>query len=331
MKAVIVVSVFVASLAAAITVSVVGLRTGDSSDAVEILPLPTPIVEEPLPSTWMEGLDRSRGGETFLLSCLDEDADGALTGLDHALFDGLVLPLDAGKACDAPGASADYYAGAASDRVAYSCGAPKSPLLIVAVGSAGSDLLDPTAGESMGVLALVNALQQRAADAQIATTPILTQAAVFGTVLPQVQMEALLAAEIRRHLEAMPCLRAVIIGHSHGGATVTAVTAALDAAYASRVLGVIIDRTTVLYDTPDTAYPAATRILNVFQTNEGWHGVPIDLPNVYNIDQSYERAPVALSDGGGGLADVGHKTLDDSAGVQRLITDAAMNWLEPAP
>lgn len=331
MKAAIVVSVFVASLAAAITVSIIGLRTSSSSDAVEILPLPTVVVEDPLPTTWMEGLERSRGGETFLLSCLDEDGDGALTGLDHPLFDGLALPLDASKACDEPGVSADYYAGTASDPVAYSCGAPKAPLLIVAVGSAGSDLLDPTAGESMGVLALVNLLQERAAAEQIASMPILTQAAVFGTVLPQVQMEALLSAEIRRHLDALPCLRAVIVGHSHGGATVTAVTAALDAAYADRVFGVVIDRTTVLYDTPDTAYPAQTRLLNVFQTNEGWHGVSIDLPNVYNIDQSYERAPVALSDGGGGLALVGHKTLDDSAGVQRLIADAVMNWLEPAP
>lgn len=328
MRAILIVSLFVASLAAAIAVSIIALRTSGESGAVEILPLPTPVVEEPLPSTWMEGLDRSRGGQTYLLSCLDEDGDGALTGLDHPLFDGLTLPLDPAKACADPGASADYYIGTASDAVAYSCGAPTPPLLILAVGSAGSDLLDPSAGESMGVLELVNLVQQRAADEQIATLPILTEAAVFGTVLPQVQMEALLAAELRRNLDAMPCLRAIIVGHSHGGATVTAVTAALDAGYADRVLGVIIDRTTVLYDTPDTAYPASIRLLNVFQTNEGWHGVPIDLPNVYNIDQSYERAPVALSDGGGGIARVGHKTLDDSPGVQRLIADAVMYWLE---
>jgi hypothetical protein len=331
MRAAVTIAVFATSLAAAIAVSVVALRSSGESDAVEILPLPTPVVEAPLPSTWMEGLDRSRGGETFLLSCLDDDGDGSLTGADHPLFDGLSLPLDAAKACADPGASADYYAGTPSDPPAYFCGAPKAPVLIVAVGSAGTDLLDPTAGESTGVLELVNTLQERAAEEQISTSPILTQAAVFGTVLPQIQMEALLAAEIARRLDAMPCLRAAILGHSHGGATVTAVTAALDTAYADRVLGVVIDRTTVLYDRADTEYPATTKLLNVFQTNEGWHGVPIDLPNVYNIDQSYERAPVALSDGGGGLALVGHKTLDDSTGVQRLIADAVANWLATAP
>jgi hypothetical protein len=68
-------------------------------------------------------------------------------------------------------------------------------------------------------------------------------------------------------------------------------------------------------------------LLNVFQLNQGWHGVALPQANVYNIDQSYERAPIALSDGGGDIAPVGHKTLDDAPGVQRIIVDAVMTWL----
>ena len=100
----------------------------------------------------------------------------------------------------------------------------------------------------MGVLALVNTLQDRATNAGIATAPILTAAAVFGADPPQGSLERFLAREIGRHLDGIPCLRVVVIGHSHGGATVTAVTAALDDAYSARVFGVLIDRTTSLYD-----------------------------------------------------------------------------------
>src|SRR3989304_3379904 len=99
---------------------------------------------------------------------------------------------------------------------------------------------------------------------------------------PQINMERFIANEVARRLEEMPCLRAILIGHSHGGANVTAVTAALADLYA---------------------------------------------PPIFAVDQSYERAPVALSDGGGGYAPVTHKTLDDAPGVQRLIIDAVMTWL----
>ena len=156
---------------------------------------------------------------------------------------------------------------------------------------------------------------------------MLTASAIFGAEPPQGSLEQFLAKQVADRLQAMPCLRVVLIGHSHGGATVTAVAAALDAAYADRVFGVLIDRTTALYDRPETEYPARIRLLNVFQLNEGWHGVALNRPNVYDIDQSYELAPRALSDGGGSLAPVSHKTLDDSAGVQRIIADAVMTWL----
>lgn len=195
------------------------------------------------------------------------------------------------------------------------------------IGSAGTNLLDPSAGESTGLFAVINDIRDRADDAGISTLPILTTAAIFGADPPQINMEKFLAHEIGRRLGELPCLRAVLIGHSHGGATVTAVSAALDAAYGDRVYGVLLDRSTVLYDRVETEMPVRTKLLNVYQLNQGWHGVPLEAPNVYNIDQSYEYAPRALSDGGGDPEVVGHKTLDDAPGTQRIIADAVVDWL----
>jgi len=321
----------------AIILSVTFLRdTGAEGRAVGIEPLTTlaaPVeLTKTLPSSWMDGLDLSSGGEATLISCGDADADGLLTSADNPDYGDLEIRLDPEKACVGPQRHRDIYTGLPSSPNAYNCDARPAPALIVAIGSAGTDLLDPSAGESTGVLDLINELQGRALSAGISTLPILSTAAIFGADPPQTNMERFLSNAVARRLDAMPCLRAVLIGHSHGGATVTAVTAALDEGYAARILGVLIDRTTVLYDRNETEFPSRTKVLNVFQTNEGWHGEPLALPNVYNVDQSYERAPVALSDGGGGYAAVSHKTLDDAPGVRRLIVDAVMTWLgERAP
>jgi hypothetical protein len=332
MRAVAIVGAAALVVAAAIAASIIFLRdTGGQTRSVEVEPVPsaTPPRElpTPLPATWMAGLRRSSEGDAYLLSCLDTNDDDVLSGDDHDLFAGLEIPLDAAKVCAEPDTSRDFFVGQPDDTVAYSCDAPRPPVLFVAVGSAGSDLLDPSSGESLGVLDLANLLQDRTADAGIASRVVLTTAAIFGADPPQVHMERFLTAELARQLDVLPCLRAVIVGHSHGGATVTAVTAALDGDYNQRLFGVLIDRSTVLYDRNETEFPLRTKILNVFQLNEGWHGEPLSLANVYNVDQSYERAPIALSDGGGGFALVSHKTLDDAPGVQRLIADAVMTWL----
>lgn len=331
----IVIALSAVAVAALIVVSVMFFTQTEADDgAVEIQPLTAFATSaeqvHALPPSWIEGLDTSDDGETLLLACTDVDADGALTSVDRAEFGTLTIQLDPALACTRPGLSADYYAGTPSDTRIYTCGAIPPPALIVAIGSAGSDLLDPSSGESMGVLQIVNDLQAKARDAGIGTLPILSVSAIFGADPPQRSLELFLSEEVARRLDEMPCLRAVIIGHSHGGATVTAVTAALDAVYAKRTYGVLIDRTTALYDRPETEYPQSIPLLNVYQLNEGWHGIALNRANVYDIDQSYERAPIAPSDDGGGrISLVSHKTLDDSPGVQRLVVDAVMTWLAP--
>ncbi len=322
-----------AAVAAAIVLAVVLLGSGGGSGgATALVPTRTAVAATPavtpLPRTWPDGLDHPTGA-AILISCFDSNADGHIDGTDAPELAGIDIPLVAREACVDAATRRDFYAGA--HLAATACAAAHPPVLIVAIASAGSDIFDARGGESLGVLAMVNQIQARAVAEGIEAETVLATAAVVGADLPQTRMEQWLTHYVGRRLDAVPCLRAVLLGHSHGGVTVTSVTAALDATYSSRLFGVTIDRTLALYDRVATEYPAATRILNVFQVNEGWHGIPVDLPNVTNLDASSERAPLALSDGGGGLALVSHKTLDDSLAVQRRIGDAVAAWLASPP
>jgi hypothetical protein len=200
-------------------------------------------------------------------------------------------------------------------------------LLMVAVASAGSNLRIAREGESLGVLRMVNEIDARAVAEGYATRVIISASAIFGSVLPQTNMARWIAGDVERRLEAAPCLRAVLIGHSHGGVTVTSVASLLEGAHGDRMYVVAVDRSAVLYDRPVEEFPGVAAVLNVYQLNEGWHGEPIDAPNVENIERSQDRAPIAPSDGGGPPAVVTHKTLDDSVDVQRIVADAVMAWL----
>jgi hypothetical protein len=279
----------------------------------------------PLPRTWLDGLRRVYGDpQPQLLACAD-DGDAALTGADLPELDGQRIALEAG-ACRDPQQHADFYAGAFSSQPA--CGRPPAPLLLIAVASGGSDLLLAREGESLGLLDIINALDDRLSEGAVPHALVLAAPGIFGAAAsPQTSMERWIEAYAGARLRELPCLRAVIVGHSHGGVTVTSVTAALEGVYADRMLGVAIDRTTKLYDRNATEMPRRARLLNVFQTNEGWHGEPIDAANVENVDESDERAPVAPSDGGGAPALVSHKTLDDAPAVQSRVVDEIVAWL----
>ena len=325
-------AVFLAALLAAIVLFSVLPRSSPTADTVSAgiptrAPSPQAPQATPVPGTWIDGLATSRHGIATLISCLDTDGDGRIDGSDSDDLAGLSIPLDDTRACADAAHHRDYYVGDPSDAGAYQCDAARPPVLIVAVGSALTDLYDTSVGESLGVLDIVNTLQSRTADAGIATTPILSDSAIAAADEPQTRMEQWLTRDIEVRLEAMPCLRAVLIGHSHGGVAVTSIAAALEERYAGRIFGVLIDRTIALYDRAADEMPATIPLLNVFQLNEGWHGLPIDAPNVTNFDASAERAPVSPSDGGGGPAIVSHKTLDDAPAVQQRIVNAVMAWL----
>jgi hypothetical protein len=320
-----------AVVAAAVVAAVLFVGNGGRpGSATTLLPTATPVpvtpTATPYPRTWKEGIEHATG-DPILLSCFDGNRDGRLSAADGPTFSGVNIPLVPGEACIDPAHHRDFYPGTQLASGSSTCALAQPPLLLVGIASAGSDMFDTAGGESMGMLQIVNDLQTRAAGERIATEVVLSTAAVFGADRPQTHMEQWLAQYIRRRLDALPCMRAVLLGHSHGAVNVTSITAALDDGYGDRMFGVAIDRTVALYDRNATEYPARAEIFNVFQLNEGWHGSNIDLPNVVNYDASLERAPIALSDGGGAQALISHKTLDDSPGIQRRIEDAIMAWL----
>ena len=317
---------FAAVIACAAGITAVACSSASSAPSVTFAPLasPTPSPPEPtpLPATWLAGLHAPHAGQPVLLSCLDKDRDGYLTGNDDPRFAGLTIQLEQHQSCVGPGMHADFYA---DDTSELSCDGPP-PLLAVLVGGGGNDLLDAKSGESIGLIDIMNQLQPQLEASGVHVAVMLASAAITGAVPAQGSMERYLEHEIAARLDATPCLRMAIVGHSHGGVTVTDVLATLEDRFAGRVYGVLLDRTTVIYDGDTQSMPVTAPVLNIYQLNEGWHGVAIDQPNITNVDQTAEYAPLAPSDGGGGLARVSHKTLDDAVDAQHRIVDAITSW-----
>ena len=324
-----------ALLAATVAALIVFFAFTSGSDAPgedEALALASPTLAvtataTPIPPTWLEALGEPPGAPpSILVSCGDANGDLLLDAADDAALDASPIALQADLACLSPDDHADFYAGQPFSAEARSCDGAVAPVEIVLAASAGSDLLQPREGESLGMIDIARDMRAQLEDGGADVSVMVAASAVFGADMPQTSMERWLAARVRQRLSDVPCAGAVIIGHSHGGVTATSVAAALEGEYADRMLVVLIDRSAVLYDRQPEEMPQRARVLNFYQLNEGWHGEPIDQPNVENIDESDERAPIAPSDGGGGLALVSHKTLDDALAVQRAVVARSVGW-----
>jgi hypothetical protein len=280
----------------------------------------------PIPADWIEALRVPRGpAPPQLLSCLDVNGDLRLNAADGSwFFTSLDVPIDPDYACGRVNHGADFYESALLP--SFTCDHAHAPLFLVVVAGGGSDLLDAKKGDSLGLIDVTNALFARASEIDLPVTLTLSSGAIVGAEMPQSNLELMLAEYVANRLTAVPCARAALIGHSHGGVTVSTVTALLEDRFPDRLLGVLVDRSNVIYDRPAENFPVRAPLLNFFQTNEGWHGVPIDQPNVTNYDQSREIAPIAPADGGGGPAIVTHRSLDDSPAVQERMLEALLAW-----
>jgi hypothetical protein len=293
---------------------------------------PTALSEQatatPVPSTWLAALNEPVDAPApVLVSCFDENHDGVLDAADpEARLPGnLAIALDPELGCVDAAHHRDFYAGVPFSTAARACEGV-TPVQIVLAASAGSDLLLPREGESLGLIEIAKRMRDEINGSSGEASIMVAMSAIFGAEPPQTSMERWLAVRVRETLEEIPCSRVVIIGHSHGGVTATAAGIALEEEYADRMLIVLIDRSAALYDRVALEMPQMARVINFYQLNEGWHGEPIDQPNVENIDESDERAPVAPSDGGGGLALSSHKTLDDAVAVQDQAVAKSVAW-----
>jgi peptidoglycan/LPS O-acetylase OafA/YrhL len=198
--------------------------------------------------------------------------------------------------------------------------------LIVGIGGSGTNPRDLNQGVSQGV----KAIALRAADdlraSRGAAQVIYATSALEGTASPHPVTEQWLAAVLAARLEASPCLRVALIGHSYGAVTATSVAAALEERFPGRLAVVALDRATQLYGRPKPPLPKQAPVLNIFQLNEGWHGVPIWGANVINVNASSAVAPV---DGttGGPLRTVWHNNLDDATVVRERAASAIVAWV----
>jgi hypothetical protein len=291
--------------------------------AADVEPEPTRIPQ--IPGSWMDELAYARQGATAQLSCMDANGDGRLDAADGDEFVTVDTPLTRQIRCTGEDHPIEVFSSLPTDLPHYGCGDWPAPLLVVAVGGGGTDLRDRTLGESPGLIGTVNDLQAEASALGISSSVLLTAAAIGAADMPQLAMERWLEGALAARLQAMPCLRAVLLGHSHGGVTVSSVTAALEPRFGARIAGVMVDRTLALYDHGTSDYPASVPLLNVFQTNEGWHGVPLDAPNIENLDESRATAP---GDGIAAPVEVTHLTLDDSPGAREAILGWVTRWLD---
>ena len=276
--------------------------------------------------SWMTKLQPPMQGRAIGIGCLDNNGDGRVNGVDALELQGIDIPLVRGDACRLLGQRREWFVADSDIPPTCDASAP-APLLVVAIGGGGTQLLDRNEGVSVGLIDIVNGIRTRATAGAVTAGVILMTSAIESADLPQTRMEQWLAADLRRRLDATPCLRAVLIGHSHGAVVATSVMAALENRFAGRMYGVLLDRSLLYYDRQATELPRRAALLDIFQRNEGWHGEPINSPNAINIDASAEVAPREPRDGPLPIVAVAHSTLDDSTGVQREIVDLVGNWL----
>ncbi|MGB2695665.1 MAG: hypothetical protein WBD55_10835 [Dehalococcoidia bacterium] len=275
--------------------------------------------------------------EMVRLACLDTNADGRVNAADAepaALQDitgdgtangfdrGVVrqtelgLPNGRPNGCGTRDPKPDWQV---TRQPTIDCGNGKGGLLVLAVGGGIDELGDPhkAAGVRWMLGDIGAELEKMGVVHQLASvTPGLN-----GTERPQPDAEAWSSTYLAVQLERTPCLRVVLLGHSHGGAHVAAVTSRLeDMGLGDRVLlTVLVDRITALYAGNATAMPAEAPVFNIYQQNDRiLRGVAVEQTNVENWDASEEDGP-ENGDDGGWLRRVDHVTIDNSQAVLDAI------------
>lgn len=253
----------------------------------------------------------------------DLTGDGMVDDADLELVRSAELALPAGKPpeCGSGQPAPDWQV---SPPAAVDCARGRGGLIVIGVGGGAVELRNPAA--AAGARWMLGELGEELSDRDVPHQLISVAPGLNGTEQPQPDAERWAAAYLELQLRRAPCLRAVLLGHSHGGVLVTAVAARLEqAGLGDRVLlAVLIDRAAVLYAGDTQSVPQAIPVLNVYQTNDGMlRGAPIEQANVENWDASGEKGP-ANGDRGGRRKPVNHTTIDNSRAVLDAVTERVL-------
>jgi hypothetical protein len=258
----------------------------------------------------------------------DFNGDRSHDANDAAFLRGLSIPLD-------PAREAEACRTGSNDVPEYlvahgylspsnvSCGGDKQPVLLVGVGGGVVNLKKK--GDAAGIRATIDALQKKYDDQGVDTIGVIAGPAIAGGQNIHVAMEDWLTHAVQVYLDRYPCLRAVLVGHSHGAVTADVVAGHLEGQYASRIIEVVnVDRVDALYTGNTTIWPEQVRVYNIYETNDAeLKGAARDAANVENYNANDEQAP-ENGDQGGDLKPVSHTTIDNSKSVRDRIVDDVM-------
>lgn len=286
-------------------------------------------------------------GTLAQIACLDFNGDGRVNSADAAFVDkvpdftrngkhdlgdaafiaGVDIPLDPKRDLSqcksgASGSEPEYMvASGYVDPSSITCDDNAHPVLVVGVG--GGVVNVRNSRDAAGVRSIVNGLLQEYRDRNVPAIALIAGPAIGGAQGIHSSMEQWMTHAVQVYLDRYPCMRAVLIGHSHGADNTDVVTAHLEGQYAARFIeDVDIDRTTDLYTGDTQSRPRQVHVLNIYESNSGvLNGAPYNAPNVENWDANNVQAP-KNGDQGGPLAPVDHTTIDNSEAVkERIISD----------
>jgi hypothetical protein len=250
---------------------------------------------------------------------------------DAAFLQGIDIPLDPKRDkshCKSTAGNAPEYEVAhgylsPSD---VSCDNGKKAVLVVGVGGGVVNLKD--SNDAAGVRDIVDGVLKAYKDKDVQTIAVIAGPAAVGASQLHGGMEQWLTHAVQVYLDRYPCMRVLIMGHSHGAVTADVVSAHLEAKYADRFIEDIdIDRVTALYTGETSSRPAQVHVFNIYETNDpALKGSPYNSQNAENWDASGIQAP-ENGDHGGKLKPVDHTTIDNAKDVKTRIVDDAVKRL----
>jgi hypothetical protein len=260
----------------------------------------------------------------------DFNADDERDGDDAAYLQGVDIAIDPAyqPACDGEGDGEKMHEylvahGFFSDSD-VSCDEGDEAVLLLGVGGGVDDLKDKS--EAAGVRNIIDALQDSYDDRDVQTIGVIAGQAVTGAVDPNPAMEQWVANVVRVYSQRFPCLRTVLVGHSHGGVLVEAVASRIEGELGDRMIAVaVVDRVEAHYAGDIASRPQQVPVFHIFETNDAGFitGPPGTTPNFENWDASAEVAPESGDEGGDDMP-VNHTTIDNSESVRQRIVDEVM-------
>ena len=264
-----------------------------------------------------------------LASVPDFNGDRKHDSNDAAFFNGIDLEMD-------PAAQADVCKKGSAIGPEYevahgyfepanvSCANNARPVLLVGVGGGVKDLKDKS--NAAGIRSIIDGLQKSYDARGVDTIAVIAGPAMSGAMQPNAAMEAWMTNAVRVYFDRYPCIRAVLVGHSHGGVTVDVIAARLEDRYAGRFIDVVeLDRSEFVYLGDTVSKPRQAHVFSIYETtSDALKGVPyLGAPNAELWDASNELGP-ANGDKGGPLKPVTHTTIDNSQAVKVRIIDDVM-------